>query len=34
MVDYKFWFIDLIKWIKDVKDNELKDVIDKFVELE
>ena len=34
MADYKSWLTDLTKWIKDVKDNELKDAIDKFVESE
>ncbi|MCQ8877774.1 zinc ribbon-containing protein [Pseudoalteromonas shioyasakiensis] len=34
MADYKTWLNDLTDWLKDVKDHELKDAIDKFVESE
>ncbi|MGO2010718.1 MAG: zinc ribbon-containing protein [Pseudoalteromonas sp.] len=34
MADYKTWLTDLSAWLKDVKDHELKDAMDKFVESE
>ncbi|TMO30780.1 hypothetical protein CWC28_02840 [Pseudoalteromonas sp. S4492] len=34
MADYKSWLSDLSAWLKDVKDHELKDAMEKFVESE
>ena len=34
MADYKAWLTDLSAWLKDVKDHEFKDAMDKFVESE
>lgn len=34
MADYKTWLTDLSAWLKDVKDHELKDAMEKFVESE
>ena len=34
MADYKTWLTDLSAWLKDVKDHELKDAMDKFIESE
>ena len=34
MADYKSWLSDLSAWLKDVKDHELKDAMEKFVKSE
>ncbi|KTF14727.1 zinc ribbon-containing protein [Pseudoalteromonas sp. H105] len=34
MADYKAWLTDLSAWLKDVKDHEFKEAINKFVESE
>ena len=34
MADYKTWLSDLSAWLKDVKDHELKEAMEKFVESE
>ena len=34
MADYKAWLGDLTKWLKDVKDHEVKDAVTRFVESE
>jgi hypothetical protein len=34
VADYKAWLTDLSAWLKDVKDHEFKDAMDKFVESE
>ena len=34
MADYKTWLTDLSTWLKDVKEHELKDAMDKFIESE
>lgn len=34
MADYRSWLTDLSHWLKDVKEHELKDAMNKFIESE